>query len=354
MEIWDAYNSDFEVIEGMTLIRGEENTIPQGVYHLVCDVLVRHTDGTFLLMQRDPGKAFGGMWEATAGGSALRGEAPVECAARELREETGITAAELDELRRVTNDRTHSIYVEYLCVTDCDKQSVVLQEGETAAYQWVTADEILHMSPEEFLSKRMLGSVRQMTFDDYLRETETINYSDPLIQGKAKELKQISCSQLSYIENSYRFVRDEIPHSWDIQSETVSHTAGDVLLNGTGICWTKSCLLAALLRAAGIPSGISYQYLTRADDSADKGYIIHALNTVYISELDRWIRLDARGNKENVHAEFSLEEERLAFPIRAELGERDYRDNHPDLDDRLIRILKDSRNILKIEADFQL
>lgn len=30
------------------------------------------------------------MWEATAGGSALQGENPLECVKRELREETGI------------------------------------------------------------------------------------------------------------------------------------------------------------------------------------------------------------------------------------------------------------------------
>ena len=114
-------------------------------------------------------------------------------------------------------------------------------------------------------------------------------------------------------------------------------------MNRTGICWTKSSLLAALLRANGIPSGISYQFLTRADD-----------NTVFISELNKWIRLDARGNKKNVHAEFCLDEERLAFPIRSELGEVDYRDNNQDLDDRLIKILKESKNILEVTTDFMM
>ena len=38
MEVWDAYNKEFEKIEGMTLIRGE--AIPDGVYHLVSDVIV--------------------------------------------------------------------------------------------------------------------------------------------------------------------------------------------------------------------------------------------------------------------------------------------------------------------------
>ena len=188
----------------------------------------------------------------------------------------------------------------------------------------------------------------------YLDETESIDYNNPIILEKVDEIRKNSLSQIDYIENAYKFVRDEIPHSWDIRSETVSRKASEVLLNRTGVCWTKSCLLAALLRANGIPSGISYQFLTRADDDDSEGYIIHALNTVYINELNKWIRLDARGNKENVHAEFSLDEERLAFPIRSQLGEVDYRDNNTDLDERLIRILQESRSILEVTTDFKM
>ncbi|MDO5155553.1 MAG: transglutaminase family protein [Eubacteriales bacterium] len=189
-------------------------------------------------------------------------------------------------------------------------------------------------------------------YKEYLLETECIDYNNPVIKEKVNELRLNSNSKMKYIDNAYRFVRDKITHSWDIKSEVVSRKASEVLLNGTGICWTKSCLLAALLRANGIPSGISYQYLTRADDNADEGYIIHALNTVYISELNKWIRVDARGNKENVHAEFCIDEEKLAFPIRTELGEIDYRDNNSNLDGRLITILKESKNILEISTDF--
>ena len=188
----------------------------------------------------------------------------------------------------------------------------------------------------------------------YLEETETIDYSHPIIQEKVKELRNNSPSQLNYIENAYKFVRDVIPHSWDIRSEVVSRKASEVLINRTGICWTKACLLASLLRANGIPSGISYQHLTRADEDNSDGYIIHALNTVFIDELNKWIRLDARGNKENVHAEFSLDEERLAFPIRDQLGEVDYRDNNSDLDERLVKILKESKSILEVRADFNM
>ena len=125
-----------------------------------------------------------------------------------------------------------------------------------------------------------------------------------------------------------------------------------MLKNKTGICWTKSCLLAALLRANGIPSGISYQLLTRADDDGE-GYMIHALNTLYLKDFNKWVRLDARGNKENINAYFSLDEEHLAYTIRSELGEIDYHDNHTDLDERLVDILIGSKSIQEITKDFE-
>ena len=188
---------------------------------------------------------------------------------------------------------------------------------------------------------------------EYLKETNCIDFSNLLIVQKVDALKSASSDTMDYIERAYKFVRDEIPHSWDAKLTVVSKKASDVLKNKTGICWTKSCLLAALLRANKIPSGISSQYLTRADDASD-GYIIHALNTVYIDSLQKWIRLDARGNKAGVNAQFSLEKEILAFPARPEFGEKDYCDNHTDLDARLKEILNTSANILEVRADFEI
>ena len=151
MELWDAYDKDSRKIQGITLIRGE--AIPEGTFHLVCDDIVRHTDGSYLLMQRDKRKHFGGMWEATAGGSAIQNESPLECAARELQEETGITSDNLVEVGRVRSRDT--IYVEYLCVTDCKKDSVTLQEGETSAYKWVSRMELVSMKRDELVTDRM-------------------------------------------------------------------------------------------------------------------------------------------------------------------------------------------------------
>lgn len=160
MEIWDAYDSDFNRIEGVSLVRGEP--IPEGCFHLVCDVIVRHADGSYLLMQRDPEKDLGGMWEATAGGSALRGEGPLACAIRELREETGILSRDMTELGQVRHNGQRTFYVEYLCVTDVDKNSIVLQEGETVAYRWVTRDELMRMTREQLATHRVQNFIAEL------------------------------------------------------------------------------------------------------------------------------------------------------------------------------------------------
>ena len=188
--------------------------------------------------------------------------------------------------------------------------------------------------------------------EEYLMETPSIDYMNPLIQDNVQELINQSEDDLDYIKRCYLFVRDEISHSWDIKADVVSRTASDVLKNKTGICWTKSCLLAAFLRANQTPSGISYQLLTRADDDSE-GHMIHALNTVYLKDLNKWIRLDARGNKETVNARFSLDEECLAYSVRSEFGEIDYQDNHADLDERLVNILMQSEKVLEITTDFE-
>ena len=129
-------------------------------------------------------------------------------------------------------------------------------------------------------------------YNEFLEKTEYVDYDDPAIKSLAERLKADSPDKLSLIRNTYHFVRDEIKHSWDAQDRRVTVSASDTLREGVGICWAKANLLAALLRANGIPVGFSYQRLTLGD-TPDTGYCIHAMNTIYVSGLGKWIRLDA-------------------------------------------------------------
>lgn len=160
--------------------------------------------------------------------------------------------------------------------------------------------------------------------EDYLSEHEVVDYSHPLVREAIRRLDiPETLPDAARVKKTYEFVRDSIPHSMDIQSGLVTCKASEVLQYGTGICYAKAHLLAALLRAQGIPTGFCYQRLTRDVNVAD-GYVIHALNAVYLRSEGRWVRIDARGNKPGAQAEFSPVEEKLAFPVDPALGEIDY------------------------------
>ena len=139
MELWDAYD-EYGQKTGQTLVRGEK--IPKGLFHLVSCIMVRHTDGDFLLMRRAPEKpAYPNIWEIGAGGSVVQGEDSPESARRELLEETGIDRGTITFMGRYIEKDT--IYDGYLCVTDFPKDGIVLQAGETSDYRWLTLPEFL-------------------------------------------------------------------------------------------------------------------------------------------------------------------------------------------------------------------
>lgn len=173
----------------------------------------------------------------------------------------------------------------------------------------------------------------------YLTLDTVINYENGAIKKVSDSLFLQAGGGLAYIKASYEFVRDKISHSADAGEEIVTCSASEVLKAGHGICFAKSHLLVALLRCKGIPAGFCYQKLILDDDTAPV-LIYHGLVGVYIKELEAWIRLDARGNKEGVNAQFSVDEEQLAFPIRPELGEVDDYTVYPNPDEKVLERLQ--------------
>ena len=162
-----------------------------------------------------------------------------------------------------------------------------------------------------------------LIFDEYLKDDDVIDFNNDSITQLADTLFENANNEVEYIKMAYEYVRDKISHSADINEDIITCTASEVLKAGHGICFAKSHLLVALLRHKSIPTCFCYQKLILDDETAPV-LIYHGLNGVYIKEYQKWIRLDARGNKEGVNAQFSIETEQLAFPIRPEL-----RDNLP-------------------------
>ena len=94
--------------------------------------------------------------------------------------------------------------------------------------------------------------------EKYLERSDYINFDNADVAEKASQLRVAAENEVELIQNAYHFVRDEIKHSWDAQDRRITAAASEVLREGVGICWAKANLLAALLRANGIPAGICY------------------------------------------------------------------------------------------------
>lgn len=178
--------------------------------------------------------------------------------------------------------------------------------------------------------------------EEYLLASDVIDYKNEAIAKLAKKIENRSNDNIEYIKNAYEYVRDNVSHSADINNDIITCNASDVLKAGHGICFAKSHLLAALLRYKSIPAGFCYQKLILDDETANF-LVFHGLNGVYIKEYDKWVRLDARGNKPGVNAQFSIDTEKLAFPIRSEKGEVDILTVYPTPDEYVLDALKKNK-----------
>lgn len=165
-----------------------------------------------------------------------------------------------------------------------------------------------------------------IALNQYLASSQYIDWHHPDVAKKAAELAKGCATEEELAERCFVFVRDFIKHSWDFKLNPVTCSASEVLLHGTGYCYAKSHLLAALLRANRIPAGLCYQRLSIHDDGTP--FCLHGLNAVYLEQYG-WYRIDARGNKPGVEAGFSPPAERLAFPIR-DKNERDLPEIWPE------------------------
>lgn len=190
----------------------------------------------------------------------------------------------------------------------------------------------------------LVSEIKDISY--YLGASEVIDYEDKGIQAVAAELLARNKERVELAIAAYEYVRDRIAHSCDIQGRVVTCEASSVLRHKEGICYAKSHLLAAILRCLKIPTGFCYQKLV-FDDSEPSYLTLHGLNAIYLENLEKWIRVDARGNKEGVQAEFSIEKEILAFPVREELGESDYPIIYANPNQSVVAAL---RNIKTLEA----
>lgn len=144
----------------------------------------------------------------------------------------------------------------------------------------------------------------------YLAESQVLDYCDPSVHALAMKLK-VDGDPLATTRAAFRFVRDKIAHSCDVPTDRVSVTASQTLAWRTGLCFAKSHLLAALLRACGVPAGLRHQRVAFA--GAASGFALHGLAAALLPEHG-WYAMDARGGQPGARAKFDPPAPCLAYP----------------------------------------
>lgn len=153
-----------------------------------------------------------------------------------------------------------------------------------------------------------------LCFDEVVILNEAIN-------AKTAEVVSPAQGETECARALFEWVRDLITHTKDVDGEVVTCTSVEVFDAGTGLCYAKAHLLAAMMRSVGIPCGFCYQVFENAEAKDLSELALHGLNAIWLKETGRWHRIDPRGNGKDVHADFSLGKEVLAFPKLAFLDD---------------------------------
>ncbi len=136
-----------------------------------------------------------------------------------------------------------------------------------------------------------------VTMQQYLKETEMLDYSHSSIQKLIKDNAWEQFDEFTKIKSIYNFVRDEIKFGYNV-SDRIS--ASKVLKDGYGQCNTKGTLFMALLRVVNIPCRIhGFTINKELQKGAMTGIVYkNAPNNVFHSWVevfyqDKWYNLEA-------------------------------------------------------------
>jgi transglutaminase-like putative cysteine protease len=129
---------------------------------------------------------------------------------------------------------------------------------------------------------------------DDLQCTPIIDWETPVIVEQTQAIIHGLTHDTAKTQARFEWVRDAMPHAWDMRTDIVTCMASEVLTQRTGLCYAKSHLLAAMLRCSSIPAGFCYHVFRRNPPS--NGLALHGLNGLYLPSRAWWVRVDARGN----------------------------------------------------------
>ncbi len=143
MELWDVYDADRRRT-GRVIERG--NGFGQEAYHLIVHVCIFNAAGEMLIQRRAPDKAYlPGLWDVSAGGSAVAGEDSWQAAEREVREELGLTVPLRGARPHFSVNYANGFDDFYAVLAEPKPEEIRFVDGEVTEVRWCGPEEIRRM-----------------------------------------------------------------------------------------------------------------------------------------------------------------------------------------------------------------
>ena len=138
-ELRDLYDKNSNKTD-KTYSKGD--LIPNGYYPMVVMVVIRNSNGDFLMQKRVKSK--GGDWGVT-GGHPKSGETPIEGIITEVKEELGLDFSKEEFIEYDYGCDGKDCYKMYFVNKDIDIKDIKIQEDELSEVKWFSMDELKHM-----------------------------------------------------------------------------------------------------------------------------------------------------------------------------------------------------------------
>lgn len=128
--------------------------IPNGYYPMVVMVVIRNSNGEFLMQKRVESK--GGDWGVT-GGHPKSGETPLEGIITEVKEELGLDFSKEKFIEYDSGCDGKDCYKMYFVNKDIKLEDIKIQKEELSEVKWFTMDELQHMVEKNELNEDQIS-----------------------------------------------------------------------------------------------------------------------------------------------------------------------------------------------------
>lgn len=150
-ELRDLYDIN-SVKTDKTYYKGE--LIPDGYYPMVVMVVIRNSEGKFLMQKRVESK--GGDWGVT-GGHPKSGETPIEGIITEVKEELGLDFSKENFIEYDSGCDGKECYKMFYVIKDIDLNDISIQKEELTEVRWFSMNELNKMVETKELNEDQIA-----------------------------------------------------------------------------------------------------------------------------------------------------------------------------------------------------